>query len=141
MRNLGYKRRLRKLQNEREKVNRANTQKLLGVTGDERQRLMAECSHAYFEIDEQVAECLSNHIVVLAERHDVALPKLQEGDYWERLHHVGDHLILSTLGREVTREKLVKEQKLRRETWAFILSFVATVGSLTVAVLTICLRK
>ena len=141
MRDFGYKRRLRKLQNERAKIKQQNTKKLLGVTGEHRQEVLADCRSDYDVIEEEIAECQSDHIRTMAELYDLSLPKSEEGEYWERMHLVGDRLILTTLGREVTREKIAKEQKLRREVWALILSFAATVGSLTVAVLAICLRK
>lgn len=141
MRDLSYKRSLQKLQNEREKIKRQNAKKLMGITGEKRLEILAECGDAYRVIEEEIAECQSDHIRTLAELYDLSLPKSEEGDYWVRMYLVGDRLILTTLGREVTREKIAKEQKLRREVWGLILSLIATVGSLTVAVLAICLRK
>ena len=139
--NFAHTRKLRKLQRERDEMRREHKRKLAGVTGNKRLELLSMCGDEYSMIEEEISECLSDHIRKLAERYDVSLPKFEEGEYWERMRMTGDRLIFTTLGREIVREKIVKEQKHNRESRAFILSFIATVGSLTIAVLTICLRK
>src|SRR5438445_9634525 len=57
------------------------------------------------------------------------------------MHHTGDRLILTTRGREETREKIQREKKQVREAWGFYLQLIITIGSLLVAALAIYFRK
>lgn len=71
----------------------------------------------------------------------MALPAGVEGEFWERMHVIGDRLILTTRGREEMREKIRKEKKQLRKAWGFYLQMLITIGSLIVAALAIYFRR
>ena len=136
-----YRRKLRKLQKEREKIKERSQLELQGATGEKREQLRAEWSNEFFMVQEQIDELQSDYVREQAERLDLSLPLLAEGEFWERMHLVGDRLILTTRGREEMREKIRKEKKQIREGWGFYLQMAITIGSLLVAALAIYFRK
>lgn len=112
-----------------------------GTTGERRQELEAHWSSEFFIVQEEIDEWQSDHVCQQAERLDVSLPKREEGEFWERMNYIGERLILTTRGREETREKIRREQKHEREAWGFYFQMAVTIGSLLVAALAIYLRK
>lgn len=129
---------LRKLQKRRAKYEREARAEMKGVSGAARIDLESRWDHEFATIQEEIDELLSDRIRRKAERYDVALPKFdEEGDHWERLHIVGERHILTRLGREVTRAKIVAERRYAREVWSFIISL----GGLIVAGMAIYFRK
>ncbi len=114
---------------------------LRAATGEKREQLTSEWSNEFSMVQEEINELQSDYIREQAERLDLSLPALAEGESWERMHLVGDHLILTTRGREEMREKIRKEKKQIREGWGFYLQMVITIGSLFVAALAIYFRK
>jgi len=122
-------------------VREHSRRELKEATGEARQRLEAQWSYEFFMVQEQIDELQSDRVREQAERLDISIPIMAEGDFWERLNHIGDRLVLTTRGREEMREKIRKEKKQIREGWAFYLQMVITIGSLVVAALAIYFRK
>lgn len=138
---LRYRRKLRRLQTERDDIDRRGRLELRGVRGEKLQELQAQWSTEFHIVQEEINELQSGRIRQQAERYDVSLPKYEEGDFWERLYMTGDRLILTTRGREETREKIQRQKKQFREAWGFYLQMIVTIGSLFVAALAIYFRK
>jgi hypothetical protein len=136
-----YRRRLQTLQKDRERIAEKSRAEIQNAKGEERQRLEAEWSFEYFMVQEEIDELLSDNVRERAERLDISLPVRAEGEFWERMTHVGDRLILTTRGREEMREKIRKEKKQIRDVWGFYFQMLVTIGSLIVAALAIYFRK
>jgi hypothetical protein len=136
-----FRRQLRTLQKERERIEKKSRSELQRTTGEKRQELEAQWSFEFFVVQEQIEELLSDNIRERAEGLDISLPPHTEGEFWERMNHVGDRLILTTRGREEMREKIRKESKQIRDAWGFYFQMVVTIGSLIVAALAIYFRK
>lgn len=136
-----HRRRLRKLQKKRDAIDRRGQAELRSATGEKYHKLQSEWSYEFGVIQEEIDEYQSDHVRQLAEKLDVSLPKREEGEYWERMQYTSERLILTTRGREETRAKIRGEQKHMREAWGFYLGFVATIGSILIALLTIYIRR
>src|SRR5215470_8757536 len=94
-----YSRKLRKLQKEREKIKERRRLALQGTTGEKRQQLEAEWTNEFYMVQEQIDELQSDRIREKAERLDISLPAVVTGEFWERIHLMGDRFILTTRGR------------------------------------------
>ena len=139
--NFKYKRTLCRLQKSRDRVDRLFKKDLLAAKGEKKQEIYSQAGFEYSMAQEEIDELMSDHIRNLAERYDVTLPKGEEGEFWERMHIVGERLILTRLGREVTVEKILQRKTHYREAWVSILNLVITLGSLIVAGLAIYFSK
>lgn len=137
----GYRKKLRKLQKDRERLDQEYGKELKAAPREKREDVKGMWHAEGGQVQEEINELMSDRVRQLAERYDVALPKVEEGDHWERMYQVGQRLILTTLGREVTRAKIAVERKNTREVLALVLGIIATCGSLTVAILTLILKK
>jgi hypothetical protein len=136
-----YRRKLRKLQRERAKIRERSHAELQTATGEKRQQMIAEWSSEYYIVQEEIDELQSDRIREQAEQLDISLPVSATGEFWEKLHHIGDRFVLTTRGREEVREKIRKEKQQIREGWGFYLQMIITIGSLIVAALAIYFRK
>jgi hypothetical protein len=132
---------LRNLQKERDEVDRKSQLELRGASGERLQELQAQWSSEFFMVQEEINGLQSDYVREEAERLDVSIPKYEEGEFWERLFITGDRLILTTRGREESREKIRTEKKQIREAWGFYLQMAVTIGSLFVAALAIIFRR
>src|SRR5207248_7199553 len=112
-----FRRRLRKLQKERKEIQDRSQLELQAVTGEKRQQLQAEWSNEFYMVQEEIDELQSDRIREEAERLDISLPAVVTGEFWERMHIIGDRFILTTRGLEEVREKIWREKKDIRETW------------------------
>lgn len=141
MTRLRYKRKLGELQKERTRIEALSRGELATAAGEKRQELTSQWSTEFYTVQEQIDELQSDYLREVAERLDLALPVREEREFWERMHVMGDRLIMTVRGREQTREKMRREKREIREGWGFYFQMLVTLGSLLVAALAIYFRK
>jgi len=136
-----YRRKLRTLHSEQDMIRQKSRVELRDAPADKLQEVQAQWSHEFYMVQEEIDECQSDWVRQRAEYFDLSLPTVEATQFWERLNLTGDRLILTALGREEVRKKIKIEEKHSREALILYVSFIATIGSILVALLAIYFRK
>ena len=140
--NLKYRAKLRKLYAEQRRVDKEYQKEAQEKKGEERQAHLSLAAWEYANSQEEIDQVLHDRIQEDARYYDIALPKFSEdSEYWEKQHQMSNRHVLTTLGRELTREKIRKVKKENRDSWISILQIIATICSLLVAALAIYVRR
>ena len=119
-----YRWRLRKLEDECDKIEEEYEERKKGLSGTDREDARSEAGSMLFPIWDEIGELKSNRIRQIAARLLVPLPDTKDKELWEEQTYRGRKILTSKGIWEL--KKLIREEKRERRQWVGLLTALIT---------------